>query len=62
MSGKKVVDMPEGRYKEILKDAESRGSEIESSLTNGNSVVIIGLCEIIDDMKREIEVLKNEKT
>lgn len=57
MSAKKVSELPEPlKGRKILEEAEKEGSGL--GLTDGPSVLVIGLASIIQDLKGRIEKLE----
>jgi len=51
MTTKKVKDLPEGEYQKILASAEKRAQKLVTDETDPNSLLIIGLADMIAELR-----------
>lgn len=58
MTTRRIKDLPEGDYKEILQQAEKFGVDLETGLSDGNSIIILGLADMIYKMQGQIDHLE----
>ena len=61
MARKAVSELPDFPYKDLVREAERRGMEaVQGSLTDGAAVVLLGLCQIVGELRDEIKALQEK--
>ena len=53
---KRVSELPDFPYKDLVREAERRGKEaVRGNLNDGASVVLLGLCQIVGELRDELK-------